>query len=162
MFRIADAPELTTYILAAYTASPAPEAVHSELQRYLWNSAHYGQALPLADAFDKIHDGSAGSFVYHQKSGLVFTHVSGGQHQLLMAYLAAIHKTDFSKPIESWEYDQFYSWDATHKLADDFIDNGMGLFQSSVGGANSVYVGESFQWTDKERMAFAGHKKKVR
>lgn len=162
MFRIADAPELTTYLLAAFVDGPAPEPVHRELQRFLWNSAQYGDALPLADAFDKILDGDAGSFVYHQKSGLVFTHVSGGRHQLLMAYLASLHKTDFSKPITEWEYDQFYSFDATHKLADDFVEGGLGLFQSSVGGAQSVYVSEKFNWTEKERMAFAGHKKKLR
>lgn len=162
MFRVGDAPELTAFLLAAHTPVPAPAAVHDELQRFLWNTAHFGQALPLAEAFDLLHTGAAGSFVYHQRSGLVFTHVSGGQHTLLMAYLAAVHKTNLTKDIEHWGLDEFYSWDATHKLSDDFIDAGLGLFQSSVGGANCVYVSEKFNWSEKERMAFAGHKKKLR
>lgn len=152
-----DAPELTDVLLAAFVSGPPPAAVHEEIQRFLWNTCNFAEALPLKDAVGRIRDGSAGNFIYHQKSGILFTRVSGGTHQLLMAYLESLHKTDFTLPNLTWDYDQAYSFNATSKLAEDFIVDGHGLFQSSVGKASAVHLGDKFVMSDLETEAFKEH-----
>lgn len=150
-FGVGDAPELADHILRAYTDAP-PGVVRDELRRFLWNSCTFGIAAPLAHAAQLVRAGDAGNFVYHQRSGLVFTGVQA--HPLLMSYLATLDRTDFSARVEAWGPDTVYSWDATSKLADEFIEKGRGLYRSAVGGG-SIMVARGFNWTAQEKRVFA-------
>jgi hypothetical protein len=149
--RCSDAPELTATILRAFTAD-ASAVVQEELQRYLWNSAMFGYAVPLDRARSFIINDRAGDFVYHQRTQLMFTGVSA--HPILMSYLAALHKTDFTAPMSGWGPDTIYDWNATSKLADEFIEQGLGFYRSKVGGG-AITVAPGFPWTAQEKRIFA-------
>lgn len=155
-FGCADAPELTTVILRAFT-DRAPAAVHEELQRYLWNSAMFGYAVPLKRARHFIAHDRAGDFVYHQRTQLMFTGVSA--HPILMSYLAALHKTDFSAPLTDWGPDSIYEWNATSKLADEFVELGLGFYRSKVGGG-AITVAPDYRWTTQERLVFSTYSRR--
>lgn len=152
-FRCADAPELTAAILRAFT-DDAPAVVQKELQRYLWNSAMFGCAVPLDRARGFIINGRAGDFVYHQRTQLMFTGVSA--HPILMSYLAALHKTDFTAPMSDWGPETIYDWNATSKLADEFVEQGLGFYRSKVGGG-AITVASDFAWTAQEKRVFASY-----
>lgn len=158
-YRVFDADELTVAILQSFTARAIPECISREISRFLWN-CNFGEAIPIADAVEVLQAGRAGNFVYHQKSGFLFTHVSPGSHQLLMAYLASLHSTDFSIQHERWDYDHAYSFNATSRLAEDFVEQGHGLFQSSVGPRQTIHVGEKFVESPLEAEAFGGHQRR--
>lgn len=153
-----DAPALSLALLGAFVAAP-PRALVMELERYIWNNCIFAEAIPFAEAQAKVRDGSAGFFVYHQKSGILFTHVSPGTHQLLMAYLASLHKIDFDNVGDDWSYDRGYKFDATSKLADSFIFDGYGLYRSSVSKHNTIMVGSAFAWTSREAECFQDFRK---
>jgi hypothetical protein len=154
---VGDAPELTLYILRAFVDGEPPEVVRSELQRYLWNQARFGYAVPLERARKFIAADKAGDFVYHQRTQLMFTGVSA--HPILMSHLAALHKTDFSARLTSWDTEDFYPWDATSKLSDDFIEGGLGFYKSRVGGG-SITVSREFAWTAQEKRVFGSFQRK--
>ena len=84
------------------------------------------------------------------------TPIGFGVHQQVAAHLAALAVTDFSVPRDSWELKDFHHWNATSRLAEDFIEKGHGLYQAGVGRQDAIYVSSSFAWTDLEREAF-GH-----
>lgn len=153
---VGDAPELTRVLLAAFVEGEPPEAAREELQRYLWNSGSFGLAIPLSSALPVLRTGQAGNFIYHQKPQLLFTGVSHANHQLLMAYLAALNKTDFKSPMDDWGPDCIYQWNANAKLADEFIESGFGLYRSSQHAPNTIRVSPEFAWTAQEKRVFAG------
>ncbi|MFM0340516.1 hypothetical protein [Paraburkholderia fungorum] len=124
------------------------------MDRYLWRHARFGYAEQLADALHDVQSGSAGDFLYHQKSGLLFAHVELGYHQLFLAHLCALHKTDFSREHVKWNVHRFGYSDPIRKLADDCVSEGYGLFLSSFSNGKCITVGQAFAWGPLERAAF--------
>lgn len=156
--------ETVSALLVSFTKGPHPEPIRSELTRFLGNDPPFHEALSLKKAEPLLRAQNAGHFLYHQASGLVFTSMMFGRHQLVMAYIEALHKTDFSQHIEQWEYDQAYSFNATSKLADNFIEQGHGFFVSGSArkaGGGVIQVGKAFKWTTLERTVFQDYAKKV-
>ncbi|MFL9998863.1 hypothetical protein [Paraburkholderia sediminicola] len=147
------APELTWLLLSAFTEVPQP-AIERGLERYLWRHARFGYAARLADILDEVRSGLAGHFLYHQQSGLLFAHVHYGYHQLFLAHLCALQKTDFSCQYVTWNVQQFHGPNPIRQLADDFVCEGHGLFVSTMTDGRRVTVGATFQWGPLERIAF--------
>ena len=145
--------DVNVAILRAFTEN-APAVVQDELQRYLWNSAMFGYAVPLDRAHSFVSNGRAGDFVYHQRTQLMFTGASA--HPILMSHLAALHKTDFTAPMSDWGPHTIYDWNATSKLADEFIEHGLGFYRSKVGGG-AITVAPDFRWTPQEKRVFAAY-----
>lgn len=156
-FRCGDAPELTRHILSKF-AKTWPEEVESELRRYLWNSASFGYAVPLAKARGFITHGRAGHFIYHQRTQLMFTGATA--HPIMMSYLTALHHTDFSVDCDDWGPSSVYDWNATSRLADEFIEQGLGFYLSAVAGG-AITVANDFKWTPQERTVFASFKRRA-
>lgn len=156
---IGAAPETAEYLVRCFGGGTAAAAVSEGMRRFLWN-ANYGFAVPLANAGPFFQAAREGSFVYHQRSGLLFTEVAMGWHQVLMAYLGALHLTDWSTPYEDWSPSRFFHWDASAKAADSFIEGGHGLFRSSVGARDVITVSRSFRWLPQERMVFASFQRR--
>jgi hypothetical protein len=154
-FELGDAPELTRFLLGTFLPTP-PKAVVAAMQRFLWNGDAFSEAVSLDEMTTSGDIRKAGTFVYHKHSGLVFTHVAGGKHQMLMAHLGALHKTDFTNDCEDWQYDQFYPWDATSQLADDFVCLGFGFFLSSVSSGGRITVALDYPWSSAEERLFGG------
>jgi len=154
-FELGDAPELTQFLLKTFLPEP-PNAVASAMQRFLWNGDAFAEAAPLEELLEPADIEKAGTFVYHRHSKLLFTHVPSGKHQILMAHLGALHKTDFAGDCEGWRYDQFYSWDAASQLADDFVCMGFGFFLSSVSAGGRITVARDYPWSEEEAELF-GH-----
>lgn len=152
-YQIGDAAKLTHLLLSAFTEVPQP-AIENGLHRYLWRHIRFGYAEPLADAFDDVRSGSTGHFLYHKKSGLLFTHVEFGYHQLFLAHLSALHKTDFSRKHVTWNVHQFQYSDPIRQLADDCVGEGYCLFISSFSDEGRITVGQTFNWEMLERAAF--------
>ncbi len=155
-FGCSDAPELTAIILRAFTDT-APSVVQQALQRYLWNSAIFGFAVPLDRARRFIISDRAGDFVYHQRTQLMFTGVSA--HPILLSHLAALHRTDFAAPMSDWGPRTIYDWNATSKLADEFVEQGLGFYRSNVGGG-AITVASDFRWTAQEKRVFASYSRR--
>lgn len=154
-FELGDAPELTRFLLATFVLEP-PAAVISAMQRFLWNSDAFSDAVTLDEFRDQSEMRAAGTFVYHKQSRLVFAHVPSGKHQLLMAHLGALHKTDFIAAREGWVFSQFYQRDATSQLADDFVCDGFGFFLSSVSPGGRITVATDYPWSMQEEQLFGG------
>jgi hypothetical protein len=155
IYSCADAPELALMLLNVYTDRP-PKVVVAELQRFLWNGAQFGECVPLALARAYISKGAASNFVYHQRTGHLFTGVSA--HPLLLSYLEALDRTDFRLPPESvsdWGPNVIYDWNATSRLADEFVERGHGLYLSST-MKQTIFVDPSFRWTAQETAVFRG------
>lgn len=150
--RTGNAPELARVLLSAFVKGPPPAAVSTELADFLWNSGNFAEAMPLNLGIELLQTGKAGAFVYHQKTGMLFTHVRA--HPMLMAYLASLHRIDFSAENNTWEFDQGMGFDATSKLADEFIDKGIGLYRSTLHSADTIMVDGVFDWSPAERNAF--------
>ncbi|CAE6789480.1 hypothetical protein R70006_04777 [Paraburkholderia domus] len=159
-YQIGDAPKLTDLLLSDFTAVPQP-AIEKGLERYLWRHAHFAYAEQLAYVFDEVRSGQAGHFVYHKKSGLIFARAEFGFHQLLLAHLAALHKTDFCREHVIWNLHQFPYADPMRQLADDFVREGYGLFLSSVSNGKYVTVGRAFAWEPLELAAFGKFERDV-
>lgn len=160
-FTCADAPELTLALLRAYTESP-PSVVERALRRFLWNSGGFGMAIPLGQAKPVLDAGQGGHFVYHQRTGMLFTSVTMGHHQLLLSYLAALDKTDFTADfadVTDWSPQVIYPWNATAKLADEFIESALGLYLSSR-GKGAISVSRRFKWTAQEKIVFKSFARK--
>ena len=156
-----DAPELARVLLHAYTKSP-PEIVESELCRFLWNSAGFGRAIPLGQSRAVLTAGQGGHFIFHKRTGMLFTGVNLGGHQLLMAYLATLDRTDFSAnfdDVSDWGPDSIYGWNASAKLGDEFVETGLGLYQSSQANG-AITVAPGFQWTPQEKAVFRGFERR--
>lgn len=49
-------------------------------------------------------------------------------HQLLLAHLCALHKTDLSVELVKWNVHQFHDSDPVRRLADDFVCDGQDCF----------------------------------
>lgn len=155
-FSVGDAPELTLRLLSHFVEGEPPEAARHELQRFLWNTANYGWAVPLSSALGVLKEGRAGNFVYHQRSQLMFTGVGMSGHQLLMAHLATLHRTDWTnRSMDDWGPDCIHSWNANSRLADDFIESGFGFFRSSQHAPDVIMVAREFAWTAQEKRVFA-------
>jgi hypothetical protein len=159
-YEIGDAPELTHLLLSAFTDMPQP-GITEGLHRYLWRHARFGYAEQLTDAFHDIQSGSAGDFLYYQKSGLLFAHVEFGYHQLLLAHLCALHKTDFSREHVKWNVRQFDDSNPIRKLADDCVCEGYALFLSSSSNGKRITVGKAFAWEPLELVAFGNFDRDV-
>ncbi|MFM0674436.1 hypothetical protein [Paraburkholderia sediminicola] len=110
---------------------------------------------------DGVQSGSAGHFLYHKKSGLLFAHVEFGHHQLLLAHLCALHKTDFSRELVKWNAHQFPYSDPIRRLADDFVCEGYGLFLSTSSNGKRITVGQTFAWEPLEQAAFDSFERDV-
>jgi hypothetical protein len=87
-----------------------------------------------------VRSGLIGNFLYHKKSGLIFAHTEFGFHQLLLAHLAALHKTDYCREHVIWNVHQFPYADPMRQLADDYVREGYGLFVSSVSNGKRITV----------------------
>ncbi|SAL80951.1 hypothetical protein [Caballeronia telluris] len=159
-YQIGDAPKLTELLLSGFTDVIQP-AIEEGLNRYLWRHARFGYAEQLADAIDDVRSGTAGHFLYHKRSGLVFAHTEFGFHQLLLAHLAALHKTDFCREHVKWNVQQFQYADPMRQLADDCIREGYGLFLSSVSNGRHVTVGRAFTWEPLELAAFGNFERDI-
>jgi hypothetical protein len=159
-YQIADARELTHFLLSGFTAVPQP-AIEKGLDRYLWRYARFTYADQLADVVDEVRSGLAGHFLYHKKSGLIFAHTEWGFHQLLLAHLAALHKTDFRREHVIWNVHQFPYADPMRQLADDCVSEGYGLFLSSVSNGKCITVGQAFTWEPLELAAFGNFERDV-
>ena len=159
-YRIGDAPKLTHLLLSAFTEVPQP-AIEDGLRHYLWRHARFGYAEQLADALDDVRSGSTGHFLYHKKSGLIFAHVEDGYHQLFLAHLCALHKTDFSREHVQWNAHQFPYLDPIRQLADDCVGEGYCLFLSSFSDGGRITVGQAFNWEILERVAFGDFRRDV-
>ena len=152
-YQMGDVAQLMHLLLSVFTEVPQP-AIENGLNRYLWRHARFGYAEQLADALDDVRSGSTGHFLYHKKSGLIFAHVEFGYHQLLLAHLCALHKTDFSREHVQWNVHQFQYADPIKRLADDCVRDGYGLFLSAFSNGKCITVGEAFTWEPLERAAF--------
>jgi hypothetical protein len=159
-YRVDDAPALMRLLLSAFTNIRQP-AIEQGLYRYLWRHARFGYAEHLVDAVDDVRSGRAGYFVYHPRSALIFTHTEFGYHQLLLAHLAALHKTDFLREHARWDVHQFPYADPIAQLADDCVREGHGLYMSSASNGKCITVGRSFKWGPLERLAFAAFERDV-
>ncbi|MFL9916635.1 hypothetical protein PQR75_14810 [Paraburkholderia fungorum] len=159
-YQIGDARKLTYLLLSAFTEVPQP-AIENGLHRYLWRHARFAYAEQLADALGDVRSGSIGNFLYHKKSGLVFAHVEVGYHQLFLAHLCALHKTDFSREHVKWDVHQFQYQDPIRQLADDCVGEGHCLFISSFSDDGRITVGQTFNWEMLERAAFGGFRRDV-
>lgn len=157
---IEDTAEITRLLLLAFTELPRPDIAEG-LNRYLWRHARFGFAEQLVDALDDVRAGSAGPFLYHKKSGLLFAHVEFGYHQLLLAHLCALHKTDFSREQLKWNVHQFQYLDPIRQLADECVDEGYCLFLSSFSDGERITVGKTFNWEMIERAAFGDFRRDV-
>ena len=155
-------PTLARVLLSSFADNPDnhPEVL-DELTRYLWNGLNFKGALPFTEgASQKILSGEAKQFVYDRKSGLVFFNVSGGTHQLLIAYLGALHKTDFGKNNDCWYQEHFVEpFNATSKLVDYYIGAGLGVFESSVGPRHRIWASSDIEFDALERLAFRRYEK---
>jgi hypothetical protein len=159
-YQIGDAPKLTHLLLTGFTAVPQP-VIEKGLDRYLWRHARFAYAAPLADVLDEVRSGLAGNFLYHKKSGLIFAHTEFGFHQLLLAHLAALHKTDFCREHVTWDLHQFQYANPMRQLADDCVVEGYALFVSSVSGGKRITVGQAFTWEPLELAAFGNFERDV-
>ena len=159
-YRMDDAQELTQVLLSVFTDMPQP-AMTEGLHRYLWRHVRFGYAGQLTDVLHDVQSGSAGDFLYHQKSGLLFAHVEFGYHQLLLAHLCALHKTDFSSQHVKWNVHQFHYPDPIRKLADDCVCEGHALFLSSYSNGKRITVGQAFAWGSLELAAFGNFNRDV-
>jgi hypothetical protein len=159
-YQLDDAPALMHLLLSAFTEKPQP-AIEKGFYRYLWRHARFGYAEHLADALDDVRSGRAGHFVYHPRSALIFTHTEFGYHQLLLAHLAALHKTDFLREHVMWNVHRFPYVDPIAQLADDCVREGHGLYMSSASSGRCITVGQAFKWEPLERLAFAGFERDV-
>ncbi|MFL9913260.1 hypothetical protein [Paraburkholderia sp. RL17-337-BIB-A] len=121
-----------------------------------------GYAARRADALHDVQSDSAGHFLYHKTSDLLFANVEFGHHQLLLAHLCALHKTDFSREQVKWNVHQFHQYsDAIRKLADDCVREGYGLFLSSFSNGKCVTVGHDFTWVSLESAVFGNFERDV-
>jgi hypothetical protein len=152
-YQMGDTSELTYLLLSVFTELPQPGIVEG-LHRYLWRHLRFGYVEQLADALEDVRSGSAGHFLYHKKSGFVFAHVEYGHHQLLLAHLCALHKTDLSVELVKWNVQQFRYSDPVRRLADDFVCDGYGLLLSTLSDRNLITVRQTFAWEPLERTAF--------
>jgi hypothetical protein len=152
-YQMDDVQELTHLLLSVFTAIPQP-SITEGLHRYLWRHARFGYAEQLTDALHDVQSGSAGDFLYHQKSGLLFAQVEFGYHQLFLAHLCALHKTDFSREQLRWNVHLFHCANPIVELADDCVREGYGLFLSSFSDGKRITVGQTFNWEPFERAAF--------
>jgi hypothetical protein len=110
---------------------------------------------------DDVRSGLTGHFLYHKKSGLIFAHTEDGFHQILLAHLAALHKTDFCREHVIWNVHQFPYADPIGHLADDCVREGYGLFLSSVSNEKCITVGQAFTWEPLELAAFGNFERDV-
>ena len=101
------------------------------------------------------------TFPCNKKSGLLFAHVEFGYHQLFLAHLCALHKTDFSREQLKWSVHQFPYADPIKKLSDDFVDQGYGLFLSNCSNGQRITVGQTFAWEALEQAAFGRFERDV-
>lgn len=162
-FRTCDAQELAHYVLSKFTSVPGDHpAVLQELVRYFWNSLEYSSAVDFKESgAQKIIMGTGKNFVFDRKTGLIFFDVMFGTHQQLMSHFGALYNTDFTKDTTDWNHDQFVEpWDACSKLADLFLNKGHGLFQSSVGEKDTIWVSSDVEFTSIERQAFRRFQRK--
>ncbi|MFP3570003.1 hypothetical protein [Paraburkholderia sp. SIMBA_030] len=155
-----DTAEITRLPLLAFTELPRPD-IAAGLDRYLWRRARFGFAEQLVDALDDVSAGSAGAFLYHKKSGLLFEHVEFGYHQLLLAHLCALHKMDFSREQLKWNLHKFHYADPIKKLSDEFVNEGYGLFLSTCANGKRITVGQTFPWEALEQSAFGSFERDV-
>lgn len=155
-FNVGNSPELAEYILACFTNEPEKHPdVLANLTRTLWNSLNYRVAKPFEEGgAAEIIDGTGKHFVYDKKTQLVFFNVSGGTHQLLISYFAALHQTDFSKDTDGWFTEHFMGWNAQGKLVDYYIGAGLGLFESTVGGQDRIWASRDIEFNSMERQVF--------
>jgi hypothetical protein len=159
-YQIGDAPKLTHLLLSTFTEVPQPAIVNG-LDRYLWRHARFAYAEQLADALEDVRSGSTGHFLYHKKSGLIFAHVEFGYHQLLLAHLCALHKTDLSREHVKWNVRQFPYLDPIRQLADECVGEGYCLFLWSFSDGECITVGEAFNWEMLELAAFGVFRRDV-
>lgn len=155
-------PNLARYILSCFTGDPdGHPGVLEDLTRYMWNNLNFREALLFeAGAAQKILSGDAEQFVYDKRTQVVLFNVSGGTHQLLIAHLAALHKTDFSKDTSDWYRDHFVRpFNATSKLVDYYIGAGLGLFESSVGPRQRIWASPDIEFNALERKVFRAYEK---
>ena len=155
-------PELARYILSCFTNEPdSHQEVLEDLTRYMWNTLCFKEALLFeAGAAQKILSGDAKQFVYDKRTQVVLFNVSGGTHQLLIAHLAALHKTDFSQDTSEWYSEHFVRpFNATSKLVDYYIGAGLGLFESSVGPRQRVWASPDIEFNPLERKVFRAYEK---
>lgn len=159
MYRIVDTPDLVRRILSQFAPTWSAE-LEEEWVRFLWNHAGFREVQVFVDkGADCIAQrGYRNNFVYDQRTGLVFFDLAGSSHQLLMAYLQALHETTFPEDDEDWFGRHFKAYNAESDLADRYLEQGHGILLSSVGHRNAVYVGQAFVWTDSERQAFHGYR----
>ncbi|MEG0869608.1 MAG: hypothetical protein RSG77_21525 [Hafnia sp.] len=156
-FTIGKSPELARFVLNQFTSDlDGHPDVLAELTRFFWNTASYRVAKRLHDdGAQDIMSGDEKNFVYDRRTDLVFFNVTGGAHQMLISYFSALHQTDFSKSTDHWFDTHFVQrFDARSKLADEYIGAGQGLFQSSVGGKDRIYVSADIEFDSLERQAF--------
>ncbi|MGE8163899.1 hypothetical protein ACQKRQ_27675 [Paraburkholderia sp. NPDC080076] len=110
---------------------------------------------------DDVRSGLTGHFLYHKKSGLILAHMEDGFHQILLAHLAALHKTDSCREHVIWNVHQFPYADPMGHLADDCVREGYGLFLSSVSNEKCITVGQAFTWEPLELAAFGNFERDV-
>lgn len=154
---VGDAPKLAAYILRWFFVTPS-DGISEELTRFLWNNAKFRVAVPFHPVGAKmIREGDyKNNFVYDKRTGLVFFDLHPGAHQLLMAYLQALHETPAGAHQDEKFNNCFSGMSAEDNLAERYVLQGHGLFLSSVGSRNRIQVGESFLWSSREERAFAG------
>jgi hypothetical protein len=149
-----DVPELMRLLLSVFTDVPQP-AVAEGLHRSTSGGTFVsGMRSNLRTHWKTCGPVRLATFYITKKSGLVFAHMEYGHHQLLLAHLCALHKTDLSVQLAKWNVRQFHYSDPIRMLADEFVCDGYGLFLSTLSDSNRITVGRTFAWEPLERVAF--------
>jgi hypothetical protein len=154
-FTTVDANELTTHLIGKFTARPENfPYVQNYVERYIWNNCGFSFAVSIHEiSLEKFKESK--NFIYDKATEMFFINFNHSPHQLLMAYIEALHKFDFSKESHDNEFhDLFTTFNAYSKLADEYIINGHGILLSSV--SKKILLGEAFIMTDKEN-EYLGH-----
>lgn len=152
-YTVADAPELAKLLIAAHSPTGNPD-VEKVLRRFLWNAGAFEYCRSLAQAAQVLARGEFSNFVYDKQSRMVFLDCPAGHHQILMAHLEGLHQTNMSEKVDDWFAKVNSGYNATSRLAEAFVEQGHGLFLSSVSRGMKITLGEKFVFDVEELAAF--------
>lgn len=151
----ADANELTLHLIGKFTLHPEEfPYVQSYVERYIWNNCGFSFAISIHEiSIEKFRESK--NFIYDKATEMFFIDFHHSPHQLLMAYIEALHKFDFSHKSNDQNFDELFNiFNAHSKLADEYIINGHGVLLSSV--SKKILLGENYIMTEKEKQ-YLGH-----
>lgn len=97
------------------------------------------------------------NFLYDKTTGLILCNLPIGHHQMAMTKLYAFHKAMETKGNDIDILNVFDSED-TDKLADRFVEECYGFFESSVSRHDCITISENYKLSFQEKKCFAGYK----